>query len=111
MIRVLESNSFSSIEDVMLLVFNNEYAGLNTYGKELFDKDYPDWNNKENIRKYFYDCFDIDDEMKSYFRLADKGNPHYQLQYLYTLSDMPSYEKSIIRYLINALGQRLTDGM
>jgi len=97
MIRVI-IESKTSIEDLMILVFRNEYENCNDTGKKMFNDDYPDWNNKENIRNYFYNAFEVEDEIKSYFRLADKKDKK-GLQELLDLGTLPPYET----YLVNAL--------
>jgi len=106
--RYIRSNKINlpSVTDLMVIVFSNEYNDLNDYGRKLFDAEYPNWNNTDIIRKYFYDAFEIDNSIKSLFHNADQGDINALQQALADLDYLGgdySYEKWIIEKLISAI--------
>ena len=97
------TNYNPDVNALMVIVFSNEYSDLNDFGRKLFDNEYPGWNDTDNIRKYFYTAFEIDNSIKSLFRLADSGDVNGLKQ---TLSDLEylggehPYEKWLTEKLI-----------
>lgn len=97
---------YPDVTELMVIVFNNEYCDLNEDGRVIFDKDYPGWSNTDNIRKYFYNAFEIDSSIKSLFRLADNKDLDALEQALADLDYLGGeypYEKWLIEKLILAV--------
>lgn len=93
---------YPDITDLMLIEFDNEYSSLNDYGRKLFDEQYPGWNNTENIRKYFYNAFEIENSIKSLFRAADRKDVE-ELQRCLTDFEYLGYEYSHAQWLAKKL--------
>lgn len=106
--RYIRSNKilYPDVTELMVMVFTNEYESLNSYGKKLFDEQYPGWSDTNNIRKYFYDAFDVENSIKSMFRNADNNDIDRLQQNLADLEYLGSgnsYEKWLAEKLILAI--------